>query len=111
MQAIEWAREAAGVSILDQAWIYLALGRAALAAREHEHARAQLGRAIDALRKSGQMDDLPRGLLARAALLRETGELDRARRDLDEAMRIARRSEMRLFQCDAHLEYARLALA
>ena len=26
-------------------------------------------------------------------------------------MRIARRSEMRLFQCDAHLEYARLALA
>jgi hypothetical protein len=26
-------------------------------------------------------------------------------------MRIARRGEMRLFQCDAHLEYARLALA
>jgi hypothetical protein len=26
-------------------------------------------------------------------------------------MRIARRSEMRLFQCDGHLEYARLALA
>jgi hypothetical protein len=26
-------------------------------------------------------------------------------------MRIAKRSEMRLFQCDAHLEYARLALA
>ena len=26
-------------------------------------------------------------------------------------MRIAMRSEMRLFQCDAHLEYARLALA
>ena len=25
-------------------------------------------------------------------------------------MRIAKRSEMRLFQCDAHLEYARLAL-
>jgi hypothetical protein len=26
-------------------------------------------------------------------------------------MRIARRGEMRLFQCDAQLEYARLALA
>jgi hypothetical protein len=33
-----------------------------------------------------------------------------ARCDLGEAMRIAKRSEMRLFQCDAHLEYARLAL-
>jgi len=32
-------------------------------------------------------------------------------RDVDEAMRIAKRSEMRLFQCDADLEYARLALA
>jgi hypothetical protein len=31
-------------------------------------------------------------------------------RDLDEKMPIARRSEMRLHQCDAHLEYARLAL-
>jgi hypothetical protein len=26
-------------------------------------------------------------------------------------MRIAKRSEMRLHQCDAHLEYARLAMA
>ena len=57
------------------------------------------------------MHYLPRGLLARAALFRETGDAPAARRDLDEAMRIARRSEMRLFQCDAHLEYARLALA
>ena len=34
-----------------------------------------------------------------------------ARRDLDEAMRIARRGEMRLHQCDAHLELTRLAPA
>jgi hypothetical protein len=46
-----------------------------------------------------------------AAFFRKIYELDRGRRELDEAMRIARRSEMRLFQCDAHLEYARLALA
>jgi hypothetical protein len=32
-------------------------------------------------------------------------------RDLDETMRIARRSEMRISRCDAHLERARLALA
>jgi hypothetical protein len=57
------------------------------------------------------MNDLPRGLLARAALFRETGDFRDTRRDPDEAMRIARHSEMRLFQCDAHLEYARLALA
>ncbi len=54
---------------------------------------------------------MPRGLLARAALFREIDDFPVARRDLDEAMRIAKRSEMRLFQCDAHLEYARLALA
>jgi len=40
-----------------------------------------------------------------------TSDFSAARRDLDEAMRTARRSEMRLFQCDAHLESARLALA
>jgi hypothetical protein len=44
-------------------------------------------------------------------MFRQTGEPAMARRDLDEAMRMARRSEMQLFQCDAHLEYARLALA
>jgi hypothetical protein len=31
--------------------------------------------------------------------------------DLDKAMRTARRSEMRLLQCDAHFKSARLALA
>jgi hypothetical protein len=63
------------------------------------------------MRKAGRINYLPLGMLARAALFRETGDPIRARRDLEEAMRIAKRSEMRLFQCDAHLEYARLALA
>jgi hypothetical protein len=49
--------------------------------------------------------------MARAGLFRETGKFEATRRDLDEVMRIAKRSEMRLFQCDAHLEYARLTLA
>lgn len=39
------------------------------------------------------------------------GDEPRARRDLDEAMRIARRCEIRLFECDAELEFARLELA
>ena len=54
---------------------------------------------------------MPLGLIARAALFREIHEFKRASNDLDEAKRIATRSEMRLHQCDAHLEYARLALA
>jgi hypothetical protein len=57
------------------------------------------------------LTDLPRGLLARAALFRKTGDFQPARRDLDEVKRITRRGEMRLHQCDAHLEYVRLALA
>ena len=50
-------------------------------------------------------------MLARAAYFRITEHYDRARRDLDEAMRIATRSGMRLHECDAHLEFARLELA
>lgn len=88
----------------------LSLGRAALALGEQAEARAQLDGAVDSLRKAGHIDEVPRGLLARAVLFRKTAEFVAARRDLDEAMRIAERSEMRLFQCDAYLGYARLAL-
>jgi len=87
------------------------LGRAAVALSEQSAARAQLDQAVNGLRQAGTMNNLPCGLLARAALFRETGEFDRACRDLDETMRIGKRGEMRLHQCDAHLEYARLALA
>jgi tetratricopeptide (TPR) repeat protein len=89
----------------------LSLGRAALALGESAEARTQLDEAVDGLRTAGRVDYLPVGLLARAALFRTTGKPDLARLDLEEAMRLARRSEMRLYQCDAHLEYARLALA
>ncbi len=53
----------------------------------------------------------PRGLMARAELYRVTKKFPSAQRDLDEAMKIATRSGMRLFEADAHLEYARLHLA
>jgi tetratricopeptide (TPR) repeat protein len=90
---------------------YLSLGRATLALGGHAEARVHLDQALDALREAGTLNHLTRGLLARAALFREIDDPTAARRDLDEAMRIARRGEMRLLQCDAHLEYARLALA
>ena len=40
----------------------------------------------------------------------EVDGYNESRRDLNEAMRIAKRGGMRLYECDTHLEYARLAL-
>ncbi len=97
--------------LLDIGLDHLSLGRAVLALGDRDEARQQLDLAVDGLLKSGNMDDVPRGLLARAALFREVEEFARSWHDLDEVMRIATRSAMRLFECDAHLGYAHLALA
>jgi len=70
-----------------------------------------LNRAVDGLRQAGQQGELPRGLLARAAYYRVTGDLEKAQRDLDEAFTIVLRGGMGLYLADCHLEYARLALA
>ncbi|MHA1152245.1 MAG: tetratricopeptide repeat protein [Alphaproteobacteria bacterium] len=74
-------------------------------------AAAHLNQAVDGLRKSGTQHQIPRGLLARAALYRVRGDFERARQDLGEAMAIAERGGMGLHQADGHLEYARLYLA
>jgi tetratricopeptide (TPR) repeat protein len=110
-QTLEWALHGGQGGLLTIALEHLSLGRAALALGDHTEGRARLDKAVDGLRQGGDISYFPRGLLARAALFREMGDPGFSRRDLDEAMRIARRSEMGLFQCDAHLEYARLALA
>ncbi len=109
-QILKWTKMRGG-SLLDIAIYHLSLGRAALALGEQAEAGTQLDQAVDGLRKAGRFDHTPRGLLARTALFREMDKLDNARKDLDEALRIAKRGEMRLYQCDAHLEYARLAVA
>ncbi|HJQ24985.1 MAG TPA: restriction endonuclease [Blastocatellia bacterium] len=70
-----------------------------------------LQRTVDGMRQAGQMDYLPRGLLARAQLHRFTGDYVRAERDLDEVRRIATRGGMNLYLADYHLESARLRLA
>ena len=57
------------------------------------------------------MDELPRGLLARAELHRFNGDYERAERDLAEVLRIATRGGMGLHLADYHLESARLRLA
>ncbi|HKS42484.1 MAG TPA: tetratricopeptide repeat protein, partial [Blastocatellia bacterium] len=67
--------------------------------------------AVDVLRQAGTAHHLPRGLLARAALHRFTGDYVRAERDLAEVLRIATRGPMGLHLADYHLESARLHLA
>jgi tetratricopeptide (TPR) repeat protein len=104
-------------SLLDIALDHLSLGRAHLLlalqedGQDFTHAIEHLNHAVDGLRQAGQQDYIPRGLLARAELCRVQGEFDKAQRDLDEAMTIAERGGMWLYQADCHLEYARLYLA
>ena len=66
---------------------------------------------VDGLRAAGQLDYVPRGLLARAAFRRSIGDWAGAARDLDEVEEIAEPGPMRLYLCDMALERARLALA
>lgn len=89
----------------------LCLGRVAIAQSKIHSGKALLDQAIDSLRTLGGPEYVSKSLLARAASLREVMECSLPCRDLDEAMRIAVRCGMRLHECDAHLEYARLALA
>lgn len=104
--------------LLDIALAHLSLGRAHLGlaltapgeAPEFHTALEHLERAVDGLRQAGREDELPRGLLARAALRRLAGERDGAAADLREAQEIAERGSMRLFDADAHLEWTRLHL-
>ena len=87
-------------------------------------AKDWLNQAVDGLRKAGNEDDTPRGLLARASYYRyclafsiqsdstssDSKSLTQAQQDLQEAHDIAQRGGMRLHLCDYHLESARLAL-
>jgi len=114
-QTLEWARTQN--HLLDIARDHLSLGRAHLLQAQQEgtgdytQAGTHLNQAVDGLRQAGQQDDLPRGLLPRAALYRLQAEFGRAGRDLEEALSLATRGGMRLFAADAHLEQARLYLA
>ncbi len=97
--------------LLSIALDHLTLGRAALALSDLPEAAKRLNEAVDGLRAAGTQHHIPRGLLGRADLHRRQGHFDRARRDLHEVEKIARRGEMRLFLTDFHLESARLAHA
>lgn len=110
-------------SLLDLALNHLSLGRAYLgltvaSSRSNRpgksseiqlpRAAEHLERAVNGLRRSGNEDYLPRGLLLRASFRRITADFDPAGADLIEALEIAERGFMRLHECDVHLEWARL---
>ncbi|MEO5730111.1 MAG: hypothetical protein ABI134_30235, partial [Byssovorax sp.] len=103
--------------LLDIALDHVSLGRAHLLALQRgtagdlAQATSHLQQAVDGLRRAGQRDYLPRGLLARAALHTHTRDFTAARHDLDETLTLATRCGLRLREADAHLGHAHLALA
>ena len=112
----KWAQHG-GPSLLIIALDHLSLARARLAlalmagkdqTTELARAAEPLDRAVDRLQQAAREDYLPRGLLVRAALRRFRSDFSGAAADLTEALEIAERGPMRLHQCDAHLEWARL---
>ena len=110
-QTLQWALRGGQGSLLDIGLDHLTLGRANLALGDLTEAAQRFNQAVDGLRAAGQQQYLPLGLLARAEFHRRQGHFNRARRDLREVEKIARRGEMRLHLTDFHLESARLALA
>ena len=123
-QTLYWVTEVfVNMGLLDIALSHLSLGRAHLglaltaprpAAPGEEtetdfpKAVEHMDQALEGLRRLGDEEVLPRSLLARAALRRLQGDMAAARTDLSEALEIAERGLMRLHECDAHLEWARL---
>ncbi len=96
---------------------HLSLGRAYIAQYLAEgdgnldRAAEQFSDAVDFLRRAGAQHFLVLGLLGRAAFYRVTEDWPQAHRDLEEALEMCQRSGIRLYEADAHLEYARLHLA
>jgi len=116
-QILKWGAAHPDGPPLDIALYHLALGRAHLMqalkekTRDFSEANTHLHDAVNMLRQSGQLPLLPHGLLARAELYRLQHKFEPAQHDLNEAMTIATRGGMRLYEADCHLEYARLYLA
>ncbi|MEZ5931636.1 MAG: toll/interleukin-1 receptor domain-containing protein [Alphaproteobacteria bacterium] len=88
----------------------LSLGQARMAIFDLDKAYSTIRKATDELRLANNIENVIRGLLSRAACLREMQEFDRSRRDLDETINIAKRCGMLLHKCDAHLEISRLEI-
>jgi hypothetical protein len=108
---LDWMSASGAASLLDIGLDHLNLARAALYSAILDGQRPggeHLAEAVDFLRRAGHRDYFSRGLLTYALFHAVTGDLDRAREDLDEASEIAERGPMRLHLADIHLHRARL---
>jgi hypothetical protein len=113
VQALQWQEGMPGAPLLDFALHHLTLGRARLrraiiAGSAPDAAEPEIDQGVDGLRRAGQFDELPKGLLTRAWLRCTQNRPDAARADLAEAEEIAERGPMPLFLADVHLFRARL---
>jgi hypothetical protein len=116
-QTLQWLTQGRP-DLLTIALDHLTLARCSLYGRilsspdfSHSHTTPAITSAVDGLRRSGQQDDLPRGLLVRSVLRSLTGLRighESTKSDLDEAWEIAARGPMRLHLADIHLHRARL---
>ncbi|MEO1083435.1 MAG: hypothetical protein AAFY88_04270, partial [Acidobacteriota bacterium] len=110
-QTLSWAK-GNYLSLLSLALDRLTLGRlrlyrTLLDGAHPDDSEPEIEAAVDGLRRAGQSDELPKGLLTRAWLRVAQGRPDDARADLDEAEEIARRGPMPLFLADIALYRAR----
>ncbi|HEV7426479.1 MAG TPA: hypothetical protein VGQ46_08925 [Thermoanaerobaculia bacterium] len=106
----------AGLGLLGPAVEHLALARAEL--RSSGHGKTDLDSVLkiatetmDELRAVQKEDFLPLGLLTLAAVHRLRREYDEAGATIDEALRIARRTGMKIHEADCFLELSRIELA
>ncbi|MES1241973.1 MAG: hypothetical protein ABUT39_10175 [Acidobacteriota bacterium] len=96
------------LGILSIALDHLSLGRAHLGLGDFAKAEEYLNQALEGLRRAGDEEFVACGLVTRAALRQLQKDWLAAEADLSEALEIAERGSMRLYECDAHLEWARL---
>ena len=95
--------------LLDAALCHLLLGKAS--PRGTAEARIHLDRALEGLRRAGQVHYIPRGLLASAADFRARNMHDKAQKDLADLWAMSVRCGMRFHMVDALIERSRLHLA
>ena len=114
-QTLKWMTDGK-LGLLDIALDHLTLGRAALyesllSDSPISNLKSEIEQSVSGLRRAGQLDDFPRGLLTRAWFRFLSGERtgpDSAQSDLDEAWEIAVRGPMRQHMADVLLSRARL---
>ncbi|MBF0160967.1 MAG: hypothetical protein HQL88_01640, partial [Magnetococcales bacterium] len=108
-KTLQWATKRS--MLLEIALDQLTLGQAHSGLKNWKEAGAWLEKAVSALERAGGQDDIPRGLIARAAFYRLQQQWEKARGDLEEAWEISRRGGMTFYILQLHLEESALALA